>query len=520
MKLAKAVFTRIQESTLVMVMGWGLILFLFYFFKIRPFGFTFFDLALLWAAGALGIFFIHRRQGSIGNKREHTTDITRTSNILYDAIVETSPDSVLVTNLKGNFIFCSKQTALLHQYDSPEELIGTSAFKLFPPRETVRIARYMSEVQESGMIKNIEFNLLRRDGSQFAAELSVSLILDKSGTPFAFLAIVRDITERKWVEAQIRESEALYRVVADNTHDWEFWQAPNDRFIYISPSCNRISGYDDIEFIKDPELFSNIIHPDDRAGFAIHLHHATETNTVTEIEFRILRGDDHSVRWISHVCQPVFDKKGKFLGTRGSNRDITDKKMVDDELRAAYDQVRTQLAEIEELHTILREQAIRDSLTGLYNRRYMEEALRQEHARAIREGHQISVVMLDMDELKTVNDTHGHITGDRALQILGEQLAGLTRVEDIACRYGGDEFLIILHNTPARDAIKRVEEWRVKFSQLEVPHSSEKIMVTFTAGVASFPAAATSIEEIIHAADTALYKGKVQGRNIVCLFDE
>ena len=181
----------------------------------------------------MGIFFIHRRLELIENKRQSAEEIVRTSDLLYDAIVETSPDSVLVTDLKGKFIFCSKQTALLHQYDSPEELIGTSAFKLFPPRETVRIARYMGETQESGMIKNVEFNLLRRDGSQFAAELSVSLILDKSGTPFAFLAIVRDITERKWVEAQIRESEALYRVVADNTHNWEFWQAPNDRFIYI-----------------------------------------------------------------------------------------------------------------------------------------------------------------------------------------------------------------------------------------------------------------------------------------------
>jgi diguanylate cyclase (GGDEF)-like protein/PAS domain S-box-containing protein len=516
MKLAKAIFTRIRASTLVIAMGWGLILFLFYFIRIRPFGFTLFDLVLLWAAGAVGIFFINRRLQLIENKSEGADDIISTSDLLYDAIVETSPDSVLVTDLKGNFIFCSKQTALLHQYDSPEDLIGTSAFKLFPPRETVRIARYMGETQESGMIKNIEFNLLRRDGTQFAAELSASLILDKSGTPFAFLAIVRDITERKWVEAQIRESEALYRVVADNTHDWEFWQAPNDRFIYISPSCKRISGYDDIEFIKDSELFSNIIHPDDRARFADHHHDTTETSTVIEVEFRIVHGDDHSVRWISHVCRPVFDKKGKFLGTRGSNRDITDKKLVDDKLRSAYDQLRTQLDEIEQLHGILREQAIRDSLTGLYNRRYMEEALRQEHARAIREGHQISVVMLDMDELKKVNDTYGHIVGDKALQILSEQLAGMTRVEDIACRYGGDEFLIILHNMPAKEAVKRAEEWRMKVEE----KADKKFMVTFTAGIASFPASEKSIEEIIHAADIALYKAKLQGRNNVLLFEE
>jgi diguanylate cyclase (GGDEF)-like protein len=216
----------------------------------------------------------------------------------------------------------------------------------------------------------------------------------------------------------------------------------------------------------------------------------------------------------------VFDKKGKFLGTRGSNRDITDKKLVDDKLRAAYDQVRAQLDEIEKLQSILREQAIRDSLTGLYNRRYMEEALRQEHARAIREGHQISVVMLDMDDLKRVNDTYGHIAGDRALKILSEQLIGMTRVEDIACRYGGDEFLIILHNMPATEAVKRAEEWRSKLQQKGIPDNDKVFMVTFTAGIASFPASEKAIGEIIHAADTALYQAKIQGRNKVLLFKE
>jgi diguanylate cyclase (GGDEF)-like protein/PAS domain S-box-containing protein len=520
MKFAKAILSRVRASTAVMTAAWSLILSAFYIFKIRPFGFSHFDLVLMWAAGVLGIFFINRRLELIEKRRGNSEDAARNSDLLYHAIVETSPDSVLVTDLLGRFIFCSKQTAMLHKYDDPQDLIGKSAFKLFPLREIVRLGRYLGEAEQSGMIKNVEFNLLRKDGSQFSAELSASVLLDGTGTPFAFLAIVRDITERKWVEAQIRESEALYRVVADNTYDWEFWQAPNERFIYISPSCKRISGYDAIEFIRNFELFSSIVHPEDHAIFIDHSHGNPASNSVSEIEFRIVRGDDQSVRWISHVCQPVFDRKGKFLGTRGSNRDITDKKLVDDKLRAAYDQVRAQLGEIKKLQSILREQAIRDPLTGLYNRRYMEEALRQEHARAIREGHQISVVMLDMDELKMVNDTHGHITGDRALQILGEQLAGLTRVEDIACRYGGDEFLIILHNMPAKDAIKRVEQWRVKFSQLEVPHSTQRIMLTFTAGVASFPAVATTIEEIIHAADTALYKAKIQGRNNVLLFEK
>jgi diguanylate cyclase (GGDEF)-like protein/PAS domain S-box-containing protein len=369
------------------------------------------------------------------------------------------------------------------------------------------------------MIKNLEVNLVEKGGLRFPAELSASLISDKNGSPYGVLITVRDVTDRKWVEAQIRESEDLYRVVANNTYDWEFWQAPNDRFLYISPSCKRITGYDDIEFINNAKLFIDIIHPEDRAAFAIHQQGISRLKVAGEIEFRIYRSDK-SMRWISQVCMPIFDKDGKYLGVRGSNRDITEKKLTDQKLQSAYEQVRQQLEEIEQLHETLREQAIRDSLTGLYNRRYMEEALKQEHSRAIREGQIISVVMLDMDDLKKINDEFGHIVGDKALQILGEHLRSLTRVEDIACRYGGDEFLIILHNMPARDAFRRAEEWRVHLEEKKVPCDHKEITITFTAGIASFPAGNKSVEEIIAAADNALYKAKTQGRNKVIVYNE
>ncbi len=520
MKFARAILLKIRAATFPLITGWSLVLLLYYVFKIKTMGSEGFDLLFLWAVGTLGIYFITKRSQGNEFKREVAEDITRMSDLLYHAIVETSPDSVSVTDLTGKFIFCSKQTAILHKYDNPEELVGKSAFKLFPLRESLRAIRFLREAQQDGMIKNIEFNMLKKDGTHFPAELSAALIRDKSGLPFACLAIVRDITERKWVEAQIRESESLYRVVADNTYDWEFWQAPNNRFIYSSPSCKRITGYDDIEFIKDSKFLMSIIHPEDRVDFANHRHEANHTKMASEIEFRILRADDLSVRWISHVCQPVFDNSGKFLGTRGSNRDITEKKLVDDKLHLAYDQVRTQLDEIEQLQTVLREQVIRDSLTGLYNRRYMEEALKQEHARSIREKHHISVVMLDIDHLKQINDTYGHILGDKALLLLSDQLKNMTRVEDIACRYGGDEFLVILHNMSATDALKRAEEWRVKLEEKKISSGDNVLSFTVTAGIASFPASEKSIEELIHAADTALYKAKVHGRNQVALFQE
>jgi diguanylate cyclase (GGDEF)-like protein/PAS domain S-box-containing protein len=520
METIRYFLTRMRASPIWTIAGWTLILFIYFFLKTGFFRLGLIDLFVIWIVGILGIIGLTKKNPSLDLSQGFSEDISNTTNLLYHAIIETSPDSVSVTDLTGRFLFCSKQTAILHKFDSPEELIGKSVFKLFPLREVLRASKFLRETQDEGMIKNIEFEMVKKDGTTFPAEFSASLIRDKLGHPFAFLAIVRDVTERKWVEAQVRESEALYRVVADNTYDWEFWQAPNQRFIYISPSCKRITGYDDIEFIKDPKFLMMIIHPDDRADFAEHQHDANLMRGSNNIEFRILRGDDNGIRWISHICQPVFDRNGKFLGTRGSNRDITEKKLVDEKLQAAYDQVRSQLDEIEKLQTVLQEQAIRDSLTGLYNRRYLEEALKQEHSRAIREGQNISIVMVDMDHLKVINDSYGHLVGDKALQKLSEHLKRVTRTEDIACRYGGDEFLVILHNMTAKDAVKKAEEWRTIMEENKMPYQEDMLTVTLSAGIASFPAKEKSIDEIILAADTALYKAKMRGRNNVALFQE
>ncbi|MCE9647778.1 MAG: diguanylate cyclase [Chloroflexi bacterium] len=439
--------------------------------------------------------------------------------LVYSTILETSSDSFAVVDLTGRLIFCSPQTASLHGYDSPGELIGKRAFTLLPLKEILRATKYMQLTLQSGMIKNIEFTLLKKNGDPFIAEVSASLIKNRSGASIAFMVTVRDITERKWVEEQIRESEARYRIVADNTFDWEFWQAPNDRFIYISPSCKRITGWDATEFIKNPGLVERIIHPDDRQHYLLHSVATKQNKTPGEIEFRIQRADGVE-RWINHICQPVFDESGNFTGTRGSNRDITERKIAEDNLQQANEQLRLQLSEIEQLQIILRQQALHDPLTGLHNRRYMEEGLRMELARAAREDYQVTIALLDMDNLKVFNDTHGHAVGDKALVLLGEKLRELTRTDDIICRYGGDEFLIVLHKTNLKDGFKRVNQWRKAMEDLRIPHEQLQLQITFTAGIATYPFHGRSLEQIIKAADDALYEAKKKGRNIVMAPDE
>jgi diguanylate cyclase (GGDEF)-like protein len=169
------------------------------------------------------------------------------------------------------------------------------------------------------------------------------------------------------------------------------------------------------------------------------------------------------------------------------------------------------MTEIEKLHIALQEQAIRDPLTGLYNRRYMEEALAREYARTARKNELLSIVMIDMDGLKKFNDTYGHDMGDQAIKTFADQLRLMTRKEDIACRYGGDEFLVILYNADAENASKRVEEWRKKMNNVSIPYQDRGLRITFSAGVATYPTHGESIDEIVKAADEALYRQKRVG---------
>jgi diguanylate cyclase (GGDEF)-like protein len=172
------------------------------------------------------------------------------------------------------------------------------------------------------------------------------------------------------------------------------------------------------------------------------------------------------------------------------------------------EKLRQQLTEIEKLQMILHEQAIQDPLTGLYNRRYMEEALKQEHARAARDGQAFSVVMVDMNDLKKINDGYGHIMGDEAIKQAGNLLKERIRAEDIACRYGGDEFLVILHNASSETARQCTQQWENRAKELSITSKNKKIPISFSVGVATYPTDSSHIEELILLADASLYAAK------------
>ncbi len=160
------------------------------------------------------------------------------------------------------------------------------------------------------------------------------------GSGLECLVAITDVTE-------LRLEEQKFHIVADNTYGWEYWISPEGEFIYNTPSCRRITGYDPAVFMKDPGWLVRIIHPNDQTIFARHMHEFAHAGKTDEVDFRIIRADGE-IRWISSACRPVHDRHGKLLGIRGSNRDITKRKQAEVTLKENEQQLRQLTKSLEE----------------------------------------------------------------------------------------------------------------------------------------------------------------------------
>ena len=184
-------------------------------------------------------------------------------------------------------------------------------------------------------------------------------------------------------------------------------------------------------------------------------------------------------------------------------------------LRDANEQLQRRLDEIQSLQRQLEEQALRDSLTGLYNRRYFDDALARELALARRENYPVSLVLIDIDHFKSLNDAHGHQAGDAVLQELARHLTENSRAGDLVCRWGGEEFVVVMPHTPLAGALQRTESWRASFGAHPFRFGGLLLNNTLSAGVAVWPEHGGTEDELLRSADAALYRAKSGGRNRV-----
>lgn len=336
-------------------------------------------------------------------------------------------------------------------------------------------------------------------------------------------SLSREMITRRVFERALRTSEERYRQLAEHSKDviWTL-DLNTRRFTYVSPSIEGARGFTPEEVVSQP--LSASLQPESYAKIMAMLD---------EHLGRIAAGDQSALSAMTEVEQPhknggtvvsevvasfLLDADGKPHAVLGVSRNITERRRVEAQLREANDKLRGQLEEIENLHVALQEQAIRDSLTGCFNRRYLDETLERELSRSRREGYPLSLVILDLDHFKQINDTYGHQAGDQALVVLAETLRADIRHEDVLCRYGGEEFIILMPHMPLATAAERAEAWRQKIADIRVPFGKFELTFTTSAGVAAYPDHGKTPDELSQSADLALYLAKNGGRNRVVVF--
>ena len=225
----------------------------------------------------------------------------------------------------------------------------------------------------------------------------------------------------------------------------------------------------------------------------------------------IAQGETLGVLKLNYVLHPAGS-----TASNGKGGDSASQAFKESEIRlgaAAASQIALSLANLR-LRESLRDQSIRDPLTGLFNRRFMQECLERELLRSTRTNRSLAVIFLDIDHFKRFNDRFGHEAGDEVLRAFGSFLVKHFRGDDVICRYGGEEFAIILPESSARDAANRAEAVRVAVRNIKLTHNGEALdTVSFSAGVAGFPEHGSNAQELLKIADLCLYDAKTRGRD-------
>lgn len=418
-----------------------------------------------------------------------------------DVLVETLEDGILVLDMQDRVVDVNAHAlTLASPMESP---IGKPLTEVF--------SRWKDLIDKYNL-PEARFKVQLPDYPYSHLDVRILPLKDNSGRKLGRLISWRDITEEKKVEDALRvfrhamEQNPLAIIITDSEGHIE----------YVNRQFTRITGYvlDEVRG-KTPRVL--------KSG-------ETSGDTYKQLWDTIKRGEtwegellnrkkDGGSYWAQELIAPVLDTNGYVTRFVAMQQDITERKHTESELRLVNTRLQVQLMEIEHLHEQLREEAIRDSLTRLFNRRFMEETLDREISRADREAVPISVVMMDVDLFKTINDTYGHQAGDTVLQTLGTLLLENTRISDIACRYGGDEMVVVMPGANLQQASHRAEEWRAAFALLEFALGDTKVNTTLSMGIACFPEHGLNPNELLGAADKALYNAKGT-RNNVKVYDD
>ena len=305
-------------------------------------------------------------------------------------------------------------------------------------------------------------------------------------------------------QLRLEASETRFRLLAEASRDVIVLAGLNGERKYVSPAATELLGWSQDELLNND--YVTITHPEDLPKFAKLLRDCREGQETGAFSYRCKK-QDGTYLWVESNIRLIRDAEtGDAAGFVYILRDISERKIAEDKLQDAF-------------HTV-EQLALVDGLTGVANRRLMDETLNREWMRALRDGTSLSLLLIDVDHFKRYNDLYGHLAGDSCLQMIANAIqASLRRPPDLLARYGGEEFVIILPNTPAIGAEKMSQKVLTAVAACAIPHSSSPYgTVTVSLGCATVIATMESSPKgLIKAADDAMYRAKTNGRNQIQL---
>jgi diguanylate cyclase (GGDEF)-like protein/PAS domain S-box-containing protein len=479
-----------------------------------------------------------------GEESERARESLRSSETRYRRLFEAARDGILIVDTGSRKITdVNPFMSDLLGYP-PAELLGKELWEIGLLKDAEDSRAAFRELEQKGYIRYEHLPLQSKDGTRREVEF-VSNIYAVEGHQ-VIQCNIRDITERKYAEEAKRKShDELTSLVAELRRRESEMQLLN-RMNDLLQSCNTQE-----EAYKVIALLGRDLFPGQNGGVAVWhaagLHLETvarwgdETlvqpafpledcwalrlgsfHEITDPQVGLCRHFVHQIE-TDYSCAPLM-VQGEILGllclvgaTAGgqgqhhlSQRQLT--VMVGESIKLCLSNLKLR----EKLHA----QAIHDPLTGLFNRRYLEDTLSREVHRAHRRSSPLGVAMLDLDHFKQFNDEFGHVVGDSLLRELGRLLGEKLRKSDISCRYGGEEFVLIFPDSSLADTQRRVEEIRGLIKGVKIRHGDQLLgAIAVSAGVAGAPEHGSTAAELLRAADNAMYAAKQAGRDRVVVYE-
>lgn len=456
----------------------------------------------------------------------------------FSKIFMISPVPTSITRLRDQIILDINESFTAHTGYTREEIIGHTGHELGLTIETERKEGILANIMTSGSIREIDTPYRTKTGEIRMALLSLVTLEISDAT--CFMTMFYDITERKEAEDALQEvKEQLAQRVKELEVRAQELALLTDMVTTLQICTEREEAYPTIgKFVSllCPDLDGALLILDENKKALVT--QATWGEPVLTQETHIpeycwtykqgktyLSTDMDREALCKYVipihqpsayrCLPITVHKQIiglfFIGTRAGENEIG--KNQENLIIATVEQIDLAISNLD-LRFNLRDQAIHDPLTGLFNRLYMEETLKRELHREERIQNPLCIMMLDIDHFKKFNDSYGHMAGDALLRELGTMLRQYVRASDVACRYGGEEFILILPDTNGEAGFQRAEQLRERVNSITINHEGRTIgNITVSVGVSVWPDNGHDAEQVIDAADEAMYQAKQEGRN-------